>query len=208
MSTVKNTKILRLSLLAMLTALIFVVTCLPIQTLGFEISLAMVPISIGAAIMGPSGGAILGSIYGTFSFLQCLGLIKPSALGMQLLAINPFYAAVTCLIPRILCGFLAGLVFVLLSKIDKTKLNIISRIAACLICPLLNTVFFMSSLMFLFGQTDLIKGYMEMLGVYNPFLFVIAFVGLNGLIEAIICFVLGTGISSTLAAAFRIRSKI
>ena len=191
--------VLRIALLAMLTAVILVVTCLPLQTLGFEISLAMVPISVGAVLLGPSGGAILGGIYGIFSFLQCLGFLKPSALGIALYAIQPFYAALTCIVPRILCGFLAGVIFSALRKVDKTKL--LRYTIACLACPLLNTLFFMTTLMLLFGQTDLIQGYMAQLGVYNPFLFVLAFVGINGLVEALACFFIGTAVAKALDVA-------
>ncbi|MBC8532971.1 ECF transporter S component [Yeguia hominis] len=193
----KKTNILRLTLLAMLTAIILLVTCLPLQTLGLEISLAMVPISVGAVLLGPSGGAILGGIYGIFSFLQCLGFLKPSTLGIALYAINPGFTAVTCIVPRILCGLLAGLIFVAIQKIDRTKW--LRYTLACLACPLLNTLFFMSALLFFFGQTDLIQGYMQQLGVYNPFLFVLAFVGINGLVEALTCFFIGAAISKALA---------
>lgn len=195
----KKTNVLRLALLAMLTAIILLVTCLPLQTLGLEISLAMVPISVGAVLLGPSGGAVLGGIYGVFSFLQCLGFLKPSALGIALYAISPVYTVLTCIIPRILCGLLAGLIFSALRRIDKTKL--LRYTAACLACPLLNTVFFMSALMLFFGQTELIQGYMQQLGVYNPFLFVLAFVGVNGLVEALTCFFLGTAVAKALDVA-------
>ena len=196
-----KSKIFRLTILAMLTAIILLVTYLPIQTLGLEISLAMVPISIGACILGYKGGAILGGIYGIFSFMQCLGMIKPSQFGIALYAINPIYTVITCIVPRILCGLLAGLIFQAVAKIDKKK--ILSYAAGCLACPLLNTVFFMSSIMIFFGNTELIKGFMEMLGVFNPFLFVLAFVGINGLVEAIVCFVLGSAISKALSKAFK-----
>lgn len=197
----KKTNIFRLTLYAMFTAIILLVTCLPLQTLGLEISLAMLPISVGAVLLGPSGGAILGGIYGIFSFLQCLGFLKPSGLGIALYAIDPLYTAITCIIPRILCGLLAGLIFSALQKIDQTKL--LRYTVSCLACPLLNTIFFMSSLMLFFGKTELIQGYMNQLGVYNPFLFVLAFIGINGLVEAITCFVLGTAVSKALHLAVR-----
>ena len=39
------------------------------------------------------------------------------------------------------------------------------------------------------------------LGVSNPFTFVVAFVGVQGLIEAIVCFILAGAISRALSAA-------
>lgn len=189
-------KTVRLVMLALFSALIILLTCLPLKTLGLEIIFTVIPIAVGAVLLGPSGGAILGTVYGICSFLQCLGLLLPSAFGAALLGINPFLTAVVCIVPRFLCGFLSGLIFKALSKIDKTKF--ISHAVACLACPVLNTLFFMSSLMIFFGGSELIQGFMQTLGVFNPFLFVIAFVGINGAVEAGSCFVIATSISKIL----------
>lgn len=191
-----SVKTQKMVLMAILFALIILVTCLPLKTFGFEITLAMIPIAVGAVLMGPWAGAGLGGFYGICSFLQCFGLLCPSPLGAELLSINPFYCVVTCIVPRVLCGLLCGLIYKALAKVDKTK--IVSNAVACLSCPLLNTVFFMSSLMLMYGNTDYIHSFMDMLGVYNPFLFVIAFVGLNGIIEAAANFVIATAVSKAL----------
>lgn len=186
----------KMVLLAILFAIIILVTCLPIKTLGLEITLAMIPIAVGAVLFGAKEGAILGGFYGVCSFLQCFGFLCPSPFGAQLLSINPWFTLIACIVPRILCGFLCGLFYKWLSKFDKTKF--LSNAAACLLCPLLNTVFFMSAIMLLFGQTKYIRSFMDMLGVYNPLLFVLAFVGINGLIEAITNFVIATAVSKAL----------
>ena len=49
--------------------------------------------------------------------------------------------------------------------------------------------------------TDYIQGFVTSLGVSNPFTFVVAFVGVQGLIEAIVCFILAGAISRALSAA-------
>ena len=192
----KKERTVRLTMFGMFSAIIILLTCLPVKTLGLEISLAMIPIAIGATVLGPKGGAILGCVYGICSYLQCFGLLCPSPFGASLLAINPFFTAITCLIPRILCGTLAGLTFSCINKVEKIK--VFSHATACLVCPLLNTVFFMSCIMLFFGNSELILGFMDTLGTTNPFLFVIAFVGINGLIEAGVCFVLAAAIAKVL----------
>ena len=53
----------------------------------------------------------------------------------------------------------------------------------------------MSALMLFFGQSEYI---LSMQGSMNVFAFVLAFVGVNGLIEAIVCAVVGTAISKAL----------
>lgn len=206
MTKTENKVTVRLTTMGLLIALIIMLTCLPIQTLGLEITLAMIPIAVGAVVLGSSSGAILGGIYGLCSFAQCFGLLKPSAFGASMLALDDnsvIYVAIICIVPRILCGLGAGLVYSWLSKFDKTK--IISHATACLICPLLNTVLFMSAIMLFFGNSELIQGYMEILGIYNPFFFVLAFVGINGLVEAVSCFILATAISKILTSVIRFR---
>lgn len=193
-----NIKTVKIAFTGMLAAIIVLFTCLPLNISGLEMTLCMLPIAIGAVVIGPTTGAILGGFYGICSFMQCFGLFAPSPFGQTLLSINPLFTAITCIVPRVLCGFIAGLVFKALSNIDKTKF--LSYAAGCLVCPLLNTVFFMTSLMVLFGSTDLIQGFMKTLGIFNPFLFVLAFVGIQGLVEAIINFVLATAISKALAS--------
>ncbi|HBJ10752.1 MAG TPA: ECF transporter S component, partial [Ruminococcaceae bacterium] len=57
---------------------------------------------------------------------------------------------------------------------------------ASLAAPLLNTVFFMSSLVLFFYRTDYIQGFVSAMGAANPIMFILLFVGINGLVE-IIC---------------------
>ena len=197
-----NQKTVRLSFMGLLAAVIILLIFLPLNISGLEMTLTMIPIAVGAVVLGPTAGAILGGFYGVCSFLQCFGLFLPSPFGAALLEINPPFSpiltAVTCIIPRILCGWIAGLVFKAINKIDRTKF--LSFAAGCLICPLLNTVFFMTCIMVFFGNSDLIQGYMTALKIANPFIFVFAFVGIQGLIEAVINFVLATGVSKALSA--------
>ena len=169
---------------------------LPVKTLGLEITLTLIPISVGSVLLGPVSGLILGGVYGVCSFLQCLGLLLPSPFGAALLTIDPFLTAVTCIVPRLICGFVPGLVYSALKKVDKT--NVIAQAVGCLTCPILNTLFFMSFLMLFFGSSELIQGFMEMLGVFNPFLFVFAFVGINGLVEIITCVVIAPAVVKAL----------
>lgn len=194
-----NQKTVKLVYMAMFTAIIVLLTCLPIKTFGLEITLAIIPIAIGAVVLGPVAGGILGGIYGICSFLQCLGLLCPSPFGASILAIDPTLTFITCVVPRVLCGLIPGFIFKALSKFDKTKF--LGHVTACLACPLLNTLFFMSSIMIFFGNSDVIQGFMEMFGVYNPLVFVFCFVGINGLVEAIACFVIATAISKALTVA-------
>lgn len=174
-------KIQKLTVLSVLAAITAIVAFVPLKTLGLEITFTMIPVAIGAILYGPSGGAVLGAVFGAVSFLQCLGY---SHFGAALLAINPVFTFIVCVPTRILAGLLAGLIY----KALKTgcKSDIPALLTASLAAPLLNTVFFMSSLVLFFYRTDYIQGFVSAMGAANPIMFILLFVGINGLVE-IIC---------------------
>ncbi|MBR4361281.1 MAG: ECF transporter S component [Ruminococcus sp.] len=65
----------------------------------------------------------------------------------------------------------------------------------------LNTLFFMSALVLLFGRTDYVKNLIDAKGNGNVLLFVIAFVGINALFEMVVSTVLTTAVGSALHKA-------
>ncbi len=183
--------------LALLIALIAVMSLTPIGYLKvgtIEISFITLPVIIGAIVLGPGAGAILGGAFGISSFIQCFGL---SAFGAALLAINPFYTFVVCFFPRLLMGWLVGIVF-------KTLRFVRLRFAAYTISSFLgaffNTGFFMVALLGLFGATDYMLNLQETLGATTLASFVFALVGVNGLLEMAVCLIFGMCISRILSA--------
>ena len=187
--------------MALLVAIILIMAFTPlgyIKTVGIEITLIVVPVAVGAVTLGPTAGAILGGVFGFASFLLCFGL---NAFGATLLGINPFLAFLVYVPTRILVGWLTGLIY---QGLRKTKIPYTASITvANLCCPLLNTTLFMGMLVIGFYQTEYIQSFVQTLGVSNPFWFVLAFVGINGLVEAVVCFVVGTAISAALKKALK-----
>ncbi|MBQ9886841.1 MAG: ECF transporter S component [Lachnospiraceae bacterium] len=199
----RNSKVTYMVELAVLIALILIMGLTPlgyIKTLGLEITLIVVPVAIGAITLGPKAGAILGGVFGLTSFYQCFGM---SAFGAALLSINPVGAFITCVPTRILVGLLTGLIFKALHS--KKSMKEPSYYIASLACPIMNTIFFMSCLVIFFYNTEYIQGFVKSLGSSNPFAFVIAFVGINGLVEAIACFVVASAVARALAVALKNR---
>jgi uncharacterized membrane protein len=182
--------------LALFIAIILLMAFTPIgyiKTPGLEITLLVVPVTVGAIILGPASGAFLGGVFGITSFIQCFGI---SPFGAVLLGINPIETFLLCMIPRILMGWFTGLVFQGLKKIDRTRS--ISYAVASLVGPLLNTILFMGVLVLFFYNSEYIQTIASGLKTHNVFAFIIAFVGVNGLIEAAVCFILGTAVSKAL----------
>lgn len=173
--------------IAVLTAIVLLMAFSPIgyiRTGGVEIALIVIPVAIGAVAISPGAGAWLGLVFGLTSFFQCFGI---SPFGTALFGIDPYLTAFICLVPRVLMGWLAGLLYKLCKKYDKHKVwsVVVGNVAA----PLINTVLFMIGLIGLFGRTEYIS---SMIAGQNIFKFIVAFVGLNGLLEIISCAVVGT----------------
>lgn len=197
---VSQKKILWMVETALLSAIVVVMAFTPLgylKTAGLEITFIMIPVVVGAVVAGPAAGAILGGVFGITSFIQCFGT---SAFGAMLLSINPVFTFIVCIPTRILAGFLAGVIAKAISKGGKKKT---AATAASLAGPLLNTLFFMSSLVLFFGRTDYITGIMTQLGANNVFMFIILFVGIQGLVEAGVCFVAGSAVSIALQKAIK-----
>ena len=69
--TFSRSKVQRLTLLALMTALVIVLQLLVVIKLGaFNISVVMMPIVVGAALLGPSAGAWLGFVFGVTVLLS------------------------------------------------------------------------------------------------------------------------------------------
>ena len=173
-----------------------------LKTAGLEITFMMIPVVIGSIVVGPAAGAVLGGVFGITSFLQCLGIGGLSQFGATLLSINPVFTFIVCVPTRILAGMIPGFIAKAIGKVDKSK--IFSSAAASLSGALLNTLFFMSALMLLFGNTEYIQ---SMMGEMSVIPFVLAFVGLQGLVEAIVTFVVGGAIAIGLVHALKRRFK-
>lgn len=182
--------------MALLIAVILIMAFTPIgyiRTLGLEITLIVVPVAVGAVTLGPAAGAALGAVFGITSFIQCFGI---SLFGAALLAINPIHTFIVCVLPRTLMGWLTGLLYQGFFKCGPLKKGALALANLC--CPLLNTLFFMGTLVLFFYQTEYVQGIAVGLGAGNFLTFIVLFVGLNGLVEAAACFVAGSAVSQAL----------
>lgn len=186
-----RSKTLRLTQLAMLSAIIIVMAFTPLGYLKvgpLSITFLTIPVVLGAILMGPVDGAILGAVFGATSFAQCFGL---DAFGTTLLTLNPVFTFILCFLPRILIGIVSGY---LLKGLVKIRVNQVASYAlSALAGALTNTVFFVGFLLLLFGQTDYIRSFgtsvLAIIGVL---------VTTNSLVEAITCTVLVTILAKAL----------
>lgn len=173
-------KIARIVIMGLLTAILIVMSFTPLGYLNIgplSITLNIIPVAIAALTMGPIGGAAVGAVFGLTSFLQCVGVGLPSPFGVTLFSISPLFTVITCFVPRILDGLLLGYINKFVSKLSN---GIVSSFVTGFFAAFLNTLFFMSALMLLFGNSEYIMG---MRGDMNVIAFILAFVGVNAIFE-------------------------
>ncbi len=146
-------------------------------------SFLTVPIAVGAMTLGPSAGAILGAVFGLVSFKDAI--TGASAMTGVFFQISPVHTFILCVVMRAIMGFCVGLLFKALRFIDRK--GGWSYFIGALSAPLLNTLFFMGYIVAVFYQTEYIQGLVSTKGASNPLMFVVLLVGVQGLIEAIVC---------------------
>lgn len=192
------TKTSRLVMLGLLTAVLILMAYTPLGYLNIgplAITLNVIPVAIAAIAVGPVGGIITGAIFGLTSFLQCIGVGGTSAMGVILFEINPFFAFVQRFVPRVLDGLIIAYIF----KFLRNKIGVYGACAVTgFSAAFLNTVFFMTSLVLLFGNTDYVK---ELIAGRNIIVFICAFVGVNAIFEMIASTLVTTAVGTALHKA-------
>ena len=136
-TTNKQPKFFKPIFAAMLSALILLMTFtgigyIPIGPL--KLTFNVLPVAVGAVILGPAYGALLGGVFGLSSFITCFGM---DALGTIFLSINPFLLFIMCFVPRVLCGLLPGLLFKAFPKTGAGE--VFGSAICCMLTAVLNT---------------------------------------------------------------------
>jgi uncharacterized membrane protein len=196
MESEKRNKTLQLTRLGILSAIIIIMAFTPLGYLKIgplSITFLTVPVILGAMLLGPLNGAILGAVFGLTSFAQCFGL---DPFGTTLLSINPIYTFLMCIVPRVLSGIVAGYLMILFDK--KTSGKIYGYAITALAGVLTNTVFFVSFLLLMFGNTDYIRSFGE-----NTIAILGILVSTNAIVEIIVCTLVITALIKPIRVAVR-----
>ena len=143
-------------LAAIIVVLQVVTTYFP--TKPFSITLALIPIIIGAAVFDEYVGAILGGVFSIVVIIMCV--IGADVGGAMVWNANPFLCIVVCMLKGVAAGYVSGLVSRLISK----KNTIIATAVAGISAPVVNTGIFLLGLSIFFrpvlfawaGKTDIV----------------------------------------------------
>lgn len=186
-----NKKILYITELGILIAIELLMAFTPIGYLRIgtmTITFLPIPVVIGAIVCGPGAGTILGTIFGLTSFYQCFGM---DAMGTALMQISLPRTFAFTVLPRLAMGVLVGLIFKAFPKRNAAAYTVTAFAG-----PFLNTVLFMTTLTACFWHTDVIQAWAASIpGATNVFLFAVLSVGVNFIVEAIVCTIIGAAVA-------------
>ena len=188
----------QLTILGLMSGILFLMAYTPLGYLNIgplAVTFNVIPVAICAVVLGPTGGAVAGAVFGLTSFLQAMGIGGTSALGAALFQINPFLSAVQCFVPRILDGLLIGYIF----RGMRRKTNVyVSCAVTGFISAFLNTLFFMSALIVMFGNTEVVQ---NLMGGRNVIIGCCLMVGVNAICEMVSSTILTAAVGTALSKA-------
>ena len=144
----------------------------------FSISLVLVPIVVGAAVYGWKAGAWLGFTFGAAVLL--------SGDAAAFLVIDPIGTILVVLVKGIGCGLVAGLMYMLLEKKNRT----LAVFSAAVICPVVNTGIFLLGCKVFFLETVAAWGAAAGFDNVAAYMF-LGLAGINFLIELAVNIALG-----------------
>lgn len=171
----KGLKTEKLVLLALLSALVAVLSYFGgfIKIGGFaSISLTLVPVVLGAAILGAGAGAWLGAVSGAVFFL--------TADAVFWLGLSIHGTIITVMVKGIAAGLLAGASYKLLEGVNRYLAIIVSAV----VCPIVNTGIFLIGCLIFFMDTVSMGAIAE--GMTVGGYLIIFFVGLNFVFELLL----------------------
>lgn len=188
----------QLTILGLMAGVLFLMAYTPLGYLNIgplAVTFNVIPVAICAVVLGPTGGAIAGAVFGLTSFLQAAGIIGGSALGMALFQINPLMSVIQCFVPRILDGICLGFIY---RGVHKKANTYVSCAVTGFFSAFLNTLFFMTALVVMFGNTELIQ---NLMGGHNIIIGCCLMVGVNAIAEMVSSTIITAAVGTALSKA-------
>lgn len=174
-SNIKN-----LTLLALMTALVVVFQTIGlIIPIGFNVAaFALVPMVIGAAMLGPIAGAWLGLVFGI--------VIIATGGASAFYAFGVVQTVIVVLLKGALAGWVSGIIYKALEK----KNSLLAIISASVACPVVNTAIFTLASFTVFFPG--ISGWASGAGKDMISYVFLTLIGVNFFVELGICLVFST----------------
>lgn len=172
-----------IAFLAVLVALIVILqlwgSAIPVGAGGLNLSFVLVPLTLGAILLGPVAGLILGFVFGFVVLMT--GVTGANFFTAYVLNDSPFFTTVTVLLKGMVAGFVAGLIF----KVLKNKNKYAAVIVASIAVPVINTGLFIIGALCMSGTLNtFVSDYMpDFSGLNIMYIIVVGLVTVNFFIE-------------------------
>jgi hypothetical protein len=198
----RKSKSFDLVIMSVFIAIIIIQAIVPMLgyiPLGFmNATIIQVTVAIGAILLGARKGAFIGLVFGLTSLWKNTFMPNPTSF-----VFSPFVESlggyhgdirslIICLVPRILVGVVAALVFLYFNKIKKRKLALV---LAGALSSMTNTILVMGSIYLLFGNDYASATNKAFTSLPQIIIYII---GTQGVLEAIVSAILCFGIGSVL----------
>lgn len=146
-----SSKVHQITRMAILVAIIFLLAFTPLGylTIGpIAATTIQMPVIVGAVMMGPAAGAVLGFFFGLSAVIKVLTMPGADPFATLALAHAPLAYLTVCMGARILMGWLSGLLAAGLKKVPALDggRSVIRYGAAGFVGSALNTVFYLGLL--------------------------------------------------------------
>lgn len=153
----------------------------------FPITLALVPIIIGAALYGANMGAQLGGFFGLMTLIIGLSGFDGGTV-IYLMGISPVACVAVCVLKGVAAGWFSGLAYTAVARKNEN----LAVIVAGVVCPVVNTGVFISGMLLFF--TSALETWANGQGLLYYVIF--GLTGLNFLVETAVNLVLSSGITT------------
>ena len=167
--------------LAVLTALVIVLqlwgSTIPVGAGGLNLSFVLVPLTLGAIMLGPWAGLILGFVF----VVLMTGVTGANFFTSYVLNDSPFFTVVTVLLKGMAAGFIAGV----LNNVIKKKNKYVAVFVAAAAVPLINTsLFVLGALCMSCSLNAFVNSYMpDFAGRNIMYIIIVGLVTVNFFIE-------------------------
>ena len=171
----KNENVKSIARNALIVAVIAIMSFVPyvgyigIPAVGISITTIHLAVLIFAWMFGWKEGLVSGLAFGIFSLIKAATMPNSP---IDVYFVNPLISV----FPRVVFGFLAGIIFDILRKVRKPQARLIANIAVCGIMTLFHSILTLSMLYVMAGNK-------EALQQFNYFSLILTLVSWNGLLE-------------------------
>lgn len=152
-------KVRHLTRLAILAAIIFLLAFTPLGylTIGpIAATTVQMPVIIGAVLLGPASGAILGFFFGLSAVIKVLTMPGTDTFATMALQYSPFAYITICMIPRIAMGWLSGLFGAAMKRFSASRAatgsSVLTYTVTGFVGSMMNTVFYLGALWLLAAE--------------------------------------------------------